>query len=88
MSTTTSSEQIAARLHTLVEGWNTNNVEAVVGVYAPNFVEEDVALAKPTRGADSIRLLMRLYRRAFHTLNPLSSASSSTRPNPAFSAAS
>ena len=65
---TTSPERIAEILHTLVQGWNTNDVEAVVAIYAPEFVEEDVALAKPTRGAESVRLLMRLYRRAFPDL--------------------
>lgn len=69
MSNTTPPERIAEILHTLVEGWNTNSVEAVVALYAPDFVEEDIGLAMPTRGADTIRLIMRLYRRAFPDLH-------------------
>ena len=42
---TTSPERITEILHTLVEGWNTNNVEAVVALYSPDFVEEDLGLA-------------------------------------------
>jgi steroid delta-isomerase-like uncharacterized protein len=66
---TTSPERIAEILHTLVEGWNTNNVHAVIGLYAKDFVEEDIGLAQPTRGTETLRLIMRIYRRAFPDLH-------------------
>ena len=68
MSNTTPPQKIEETLKTLVDGWNANNVEAVVALYAHDFVEEDVALSKPSRGAESVRMFMRLYRRAFPDL--------------------
>jgi steroid delta-isomerase-like uncharacterized protein len=66
---TTSPERVTEILHTLVEGWNNNDVHAVVGLYAKDFIEEDIGLATPTRGVETIRLIMRIYRRAFPDLH-------------------
>jgi steroid delta-isomerase-like uncharacterized protein len=68
MLNSVSREHAAHLIREIVDGWNTNDPDRVVRLYAPDFIEEDVGMAKPRHGAESIRLLMRLYRRAFPDL--------------------
>ena len=55
-------------IQALVDGWNNNDPDSLMPLYAPDFVEDDVAQAKPRQGPESVRMLMRLYRRAFPDL--------------------
>lgn len=68
MSSNSDHETHAQLIRDLVEGWNAHDIERVTALYAPDFVEEDVAVARPHRGPEAIRVTMRLYRRAFPDL--------------------
>ncbi len=52
----------------LVGAWNEHDANKVAALYAPDYEEEDVALAEPHRGVNAARGTMILYLRAFPDL--------------------
>lgn len=49
----------------LVEAWNLYDVESAVSLFAPDCLEEDIAVLKPQNGAESVRRTMSRYLSAF-----------------------
>ncbi len=52
----------------LMDAWNAHDARAVAACYAPDFVGDDIALAEPQHGTESIRKLTLYYLRAFPDL--------------------
>lgn len=53
---------------TLIEGWNTHDVNALLPLYAPDFQATDLGQAQTYRGAEGLQHLLNSYFGAFPDL--------------------
>ena len=58
-----------AFVDSLFAAWNAHDITAVLGHYAADYEELDVARAQPVRGHTEVRRLMTYYLRAFPDLS-------------------